>query len=184
MPSRPAARQSRCSRTASPRTSPTLLPHAPPAAGPRTPSRHAARQSRPKDAIKACSAALEVQPNHAAALITRAKAYEHMGFYKQALADASAAAAVNGAPPVSCDEGAHGATGTAATRRGMRIPGTLFIIFSLTERAGFCKLGAGGRFRGCGRHAQMPSSAGGARRATGQSAACVSAHGIFQAGAS
>ncbi len=40
-----------------------------------------------KDAAKECSAILEAAPNQAAALKTRAKAYEQQGLFKQALSD-------------------------------------------------------------------------------------------------
>lgn len=40
-----------------------------------------------KEAVKECTAALDTQPGYHKALIRRAKAYEHMGQYKQALSD-------------------------------------------------------------------------------------------------
>lgn len=45
---------------------------------------------RYKEAVKAATAVLEQQPSSSAALKTRAKAYEQLGFFKQALADAMA----------------------------------------------------------------------------------------------
>lgn len=42
---------------------------------------------RYKEAINECSAALDAQPTYYKALARRAKAYEHMGLYKQALSD-------------------------------------------------------------------------------------------------
>jgi regulator of sirC expression with transglutaminase-like and TPR domain len=43
--------------------------------------------ARYKEAINECSAALELNPNYTRALIRRAKAYEQMQHYKQALSD-------------------------------------------------------------------------------------------------
>ena len=42
---------------------------------------------RHKEAINECTAALEVSPGYHKALTRRAKAYEQMGHYKQALSD-------------------------------------------------------------------------------------------------
>jgi tetratricopeptide (TPR) repeat protein len=43
--------------------------------------------SRYKESINDCTAALDVQPNYFKALCRRAKAYENLGLYKQALSD-------------------------------------------------------------------------------------------------
>ncbi|KAG1653295.1 hypothetical protein FOA52_000785 [Chlamydomonas sp. UWO 241] len=51
-----------------------------------------------KEAVKACTSILDAAPANVQALLTRCQAYEEMGFYKQALADASAVAAFDNAP--------------------------------------------------------------------------------------
>lgn len=49
-----------------------------------------------KEAVAECTAALEVQPEYLKALVRRSKAYEGLGQYKQALADLSTAAKLDG----------------------------------------------------------------------------------------
>ena len=48
---------------------------------------HVFSYCRYKEATNECTAALEVAPGYHKALTRRAKAYEHMGHYKQALSD-------------------------------------------------------------------------------------------------
>lgn len=48
---------------------------------------HAMHHRRYKEAVNECTAALEAQPGYHKALTRRAKAYEQMGHYKQALSD-------------------------------------------------------------------------------------------------
>ena len=50
-------------------------------------AQHASVNFRYKDAIRECSSALDINPDFAKALTRRAKAYEQMQHYKQALSD-------------------------------------------------------------------------------------------------
>ena len=63
---------------------------------------------RYKEAVNECTAALEAQPGYHKALTRRAKAYEQMGHYKQALSDVQKANKGSEATPetqVCCDIG-------------------------------------------------------------------------------
>lgn len=52
-----------------------------------------------REAVNECTSALAEAPMYQKALVRRAKAYEHLGLYKQALTDIQKANKVDGAGP-------------------------------------------------------------------------------------